>query len=139
MEHPELDITLIDISLPALKVAQTNAALLHADVKTLKSDLLADYPFTPDIIIANLPYVDMSWERSLETDKEPSLALFAGDNGLAVINRLIVQTKARLHEGGILILEADPSQHQAISKLAHSCGLKTIHQQEYCIAFQKTQ
>lgn len=138
LEHPELDVTLVDISVPALNVAENNAQLLHAIVQTVKSDLLTSYPFTPDIILANLPYVDSSWERSLETDKEPEIALFAGDGGLAVINKLVVQAGARLAPAGTLILEADPTQHHAIIALARRYKLQKTHLQDYCIAFEKS-
>ncbi|MDB5167429.1 MAG: putative Modification methylase, HemK family [Candidatus Saccharibacteria bacterium] len=137
LEWPELDITLLDISLPALKVAETNAVSLHADVQALKSDLLTGYPFTPDIILANLPYVDASWERSLETDKEPSLALFAGDGGKALIYKLITQASTTLRPKGIIILEADPSQHHAITQFAQQHTFHVLHQDAYCIALER--
>lgn len=90
---PELDVTLIDASRHALTIAETNAESLHADVEALQSDLLSDYPFVADYIIANLPYVDPEWERSPETDHEPDSALFAANHGLALIFELIAQTK----------------------------------------------
>lgn len=134
LQWPEFDVTLLDISLPALKVAEVNASDLHAHVHTLKSDLLTSYPFTPDIILANLPYVDESWERSLETDKEPSLALFAADGGKALIYKLLIQASTILKSKGVVILEADPSQHQAITIFAHQHGFRPLNQDSYCIA-----
>jgi release factor glutamine methyltransferase len=136
LEHPELDVTLLDISLPALKVAETNAKRLEADVKTIKSDLLESYPFRPSIIVANLPYVDRDWERSPETDSEPELALFAGDGGKALINKLLIQAASRLEPNGILILEADPVQHADIIKNALAARFTLIKQQDYCLVFK---
>jgi release factor glutamine methyltransferase len=118
LEHPELDVTLVDISRHALNVAEQNARELHADITTLRSDLLAQYVLRADIIIANLPYVDPSWERSPETDQEPAIALFAEDDGLRLVKKLIEQTPAKLCSGGYLILEADPRQHAAIIKFS---------------------
>lgn len=138
LEHPEIDVTMVDISLPALRVAENNAQILNATVNTIKSDLLENYPFTPNIIIANLPYVDTSWERSLETDKEPEIALFASNGGLSIINKLIVQASTQLVPHGSLILEADPYQHPKIIKFARRHGLQKSHQQDYCIAFEKS-
>ena len=137
LEWPELDVTLVDISLPALKVAEANAQALHAHVQTLKSDLLTNYPFTPDIILANLPYVDASWERSIETDKEPSIALFAGDGGKALIYKLITQAATLLKSKGVIVLEADPTQHNAITEFAHRHGFHLLHQDAYCIALER--
>lgn len=122
LELPFLDVTLADISNHALNVAEMNAHQLGAEIATLRSDLLAQYPFKPDYILANLPYVDPLWDRSPETAYEPDLALFADDDGLALINKLIVQAEAQVGVGGYLFLEADPRQHAAIvrtGKLHH--------------------
>ncbi len=134
---PELDVTLIDASRHALTIAETNAESLHADVEALQSDLLSDYPFVADYIIANLPYVDPEWERSPETDHEPDSALFAANHGLALIFELIAQTKEKLAIGGKLILEADPEQHPAIKKEAARYGLVLHNSQDYGLLFDK--
>jgi release factor glutamine methyltransferase len=137
LEFPELDVTLTDISRHALRVAETNAKALDAEVTILLGDLLDAYPFTADIIIANLPYVDPEWERSKETDHEPAGALFADNHGLALIFKLLVQTKDKLAIGGKLILEADPEQHPAIIKEAARYGLVLNETQEYGILLEK--
>jgi release factor glutamine methyltransferase len=137
LAHPELEVTLIDTSRHALKVAEDNAKMLHADVTLLKSNLLASYAFTADIIIANLPYVDIEWERSPETEHEPALALFASRNGLALIFELLVQTKEKLAVGGHLLLEADPEQHPEIIKEAALYGLLRQEVDGYGLLFQK--
>lgn len=137
LEHPELDVTLTDISRHALNVAEDNAEALKADVDLIKSDLLTSYPFIADIIIANLPYVNPEWERSPETEHEPASALFAADNGLALIFDLIVQSKEKLALGGKLILEADPEQHAAIKKEAAKYGLVLVTQRDYGLLFDK--
>jgi len=137
LEHPELDVTLADISRHALKVAATNATTLQADVALLQSNLLAEYPFVADIIVANLPYVNPEWERSPETDHEPPLALFAEKNGLALIFELLTQTKAKLVNGGKLLLEADPEQHSEIVKEAIKNGLVLTETNDYAILLEK--
>jgi release factor glutamine methyltransferase len=137
LEHPELDVTLIDISRHALKVAEQNAKILKADVSTLRSDLLTNYVFAADIIIANLPYVDPEWERSKETQHEPQEALFAADGGKALIFELLAQTKSKLAIGGTVILEADPEQHDAIKAEAKKYGLLLQGHKDYGLSFQK--
>lgn len=137
LQYPELSVTLADISRYALKIAEKNAISLQADVNTLYSNLLADYPFTANIIIANLPYVDPSWERSPETDHEPAGALFAAKGGKALIYELLVQTKTVLASGGSLILEADPEQHPAITAEAKKYGLLLSEQDGYGLLFEK--
>jgi release factor glutamine methyltransferase len=137
LEVPELEVTLLDISRHALKVAETNAKVLHADVAISRSDLLQAYPFQADYIVANLPYVDPGWERSPETNYEPALALFAEDNGLDLINKLIAQSPLTLVSGGHLFLEADPRQHTAIIKVAKRHGLSLVRQQDFIVVLQK--
>lgn len=137
LQHPELDVTLADISRHALKVASENAAALHADVSTLQSNLLAEYPFVADIIVANLPYVDEEWERSPETNHEPATALFAEKHGLALIFELLTQTRTKLANGGKIILEADPEQHADIIKEAIKNGLVHTETDEYAILLEK--
>lgn len=137
LELPQFNVTLADISRHALQVAKTNAALLHANVILLESNLLENYPFTADIIIANLPYVDHAWEVSPETKFEPTQALYAEDNGLHLIKKLLAQTKTHLQPHGHILLEADPRQHQAIIGFAKQSGLKKQTIRDFIIHLQK--
>ncbi len=124
LEIPKLNVILSDISQPALRVARQNAEKFQADVALIKSNLLRAVPGKFDIIIANLPYVDRSWQRSPETNHEPALALFAKDEGLALIYQLIDQLPAHLNPGALIFLEADPRQHGAIIAYAGSRQLQ---------------
>jgi len=137
LEFPELEVTLADISPPALVVASDNAQRLHADVALLESDLLQSYHLQADIIIANLPYVDSTWEVSPDTIHEPSLALFAGDGGRALIKKLIIQSVTIITQSGFLVLEADPFQHESIVAHAKRKGLTLHSKKGYVIVFQK--
>ena len=124
LEIPKLNVILSDISQPALRVAHQNAEKFQADVALIKSNLLRAVPGKFDIIIANLPYVDRSWQRSPETNHEPALALFAKDEGLALIYQLIDQLPVHLNPGALIFLEADPRQHGAIIAYAGSHQLQ---------------
>lgn len=135
LEFPELDVALIDTSRHALSVAEKNASLLGADVETFVSDLLTEYPYSPDIMLANLPYVDRSWEQSPELANEPEEALYADDEGLAVIKRCVEQASLRAKPGALLLLEADPRQLDAIAAFAKSHRFKEIDRDEYAIGF----
>jgi len=135
---PELNVTLLDISRHALKIAEKNAKSLGAECAIVQSNLLASYPFTATIIIANLPYVDPEWERSPETDHEPSEALFAANHGKALIYELLVQTQEKLISGGSLILEADPEQHDDIIAEAKKYGLLLTDQEDFGLLLKKS-
>ena len=110
-ELPNTKVYASDISEKAIKIAQKNAQNLSAPINTIISYLLEKVNISPDIIVANLPYVDKSWDwldiNSLKTD--PDIALYAEDGGLKLIKELIDSATSKY-----LILEADPSQHSKI-------------------------
>lgn len=137
LEFPELDVTLLDVSTHALNIAKQNASMMRVTVQCLKSDLLSNYPFPPDIILANLPYVDIEWDVSPETASEPSEALYAAKHGLALIEKLIIQAKSRLTPQGFLLLEADERQHNAITQIGKQNGFNTIITNGLILVLQK--
>ncbi len=136
LELPELDVTLLDISRHALTVAETNAKRLAADVDILRSDLLQNYPFQANYILANLPYVDTSWPVSPEIDHEPKEALYASEGGLAVIDRLLEEAPARLAPQGLVFIEADPRQHDAVTQKAAANGFRLAVKKGFILCFQ---
>ena len=138
-----ISLTLSDISHTALAVARRNArALGVTPVRYVHSDLLAHWlshakPKPFDAIVANLPYVDESWERSPETDHEPALALFAGHHGLDLIYTLLEQIPRVLKPGGYVLLEADPEQHARIVARATQNSLRLETVREYIVVLTK--
>jgi release factor glutamine methyltransferase len=137
LEFPEIDVALLDISNHALNVAEKNAHLLKADVALGRSNLLAEYAFTPDIILANLPYVDPAWERSPETEFEPKEALFAHDNGLHLIKNLIEEASLRVASGCLVFLEADPRQHREIINYAKNHGFLLRESRDFIVVLER--
>ena len=136
---PNAEVIGIDISKEALKVAVANATQykvknLHLTVGDLLADVKDDAP-APDIMMANLPYVDRAWEwQSPEIEYEPVVALYAEKNGLELIYKLIRQIRKKwtklfeektLHQK-YLILESDMSQHEKIIRYAKRYGLKHV-------------
>lgn len=121
-ELDDVTVTLSDVSEDALAVAEKNAKSLRAKaVSFVESDLLehwADTETSFDAIVANLPYVDKSWDRSPETGHEPHQALFARDGGLELIKLLIDQARSLISPRGYLLLESDPQQQESI--VAHA-------------------
>ena len=136
LEIPELDVSLSDVSRHALAIADKNATSLGAEVQTFVSDLLTDYPFSPDIVLANLPYVDRAWDQSPELASEPAEALYAEDRGLAVIKRCIEQAAVRAKPHALLLLEADPRQLDDIAVHARANGWSEVSRDEFAIGFR---
>jgi release factor glutamine methyltransferase len=98
-----------DISVDALHIAQQNARALGAHVAFMACDLgaaFADGSF--DLVVSNPPYIAARNRASLQPevrDHEPALALFGGDDGLAIYRRLIPEAARLLRPGGWLMME----------------------------------
>jgi release factor glutamine methyltransferase len=119
-ERPDLLLTGADASPGALAVAQANAARLGLDrVRFVVSDLLdgVDGPF--DAVLGNLPYVADGTELPPDVGEfEPPLALFAAEDGIAVIRRLVAQ----LSEERFVALEVGEGQAAAVAGLLAAAG-----------------
>jgi len=86
-----------------------------------------------DVIAANPPYIpeDRELPKSV-ADYEPSLALRAGADGLAIIRRIAIELPKHLTENGVLWLECDSSHAAAACELFKSQGLSAeIHNDQY--------
>ena len=123
LERPHLRVVASDLSSAALQVARQNGATLGAAVEWLERDLVTgDWPFTPDLVVANLPYVDKNWDwLSPELKFEPAEALYADDAGLALIKKLICQVQERWPRA-TLLLECDPCQQAVLQAFAEAVG-----------------
>lgn len=134
-ELPQAEVYATDISEKALKIAQKNATHHSAPIHPIISHLLNNVKVTPDIVVANLPYVDETWDwlDKKALSYEPAEALYAGDHGLALIKELIVQA-AKLHIP-YLILESDPCQHEAIISFAQKAGFRHTETRGYILTF----
>lgn len=133
------DVVGVDVSIPALDLAQENADDMGAEVRFFCSDLLNSIQELPDIITANLPYVDIKWNWTSEELKfEPALALFADDGGLKLIKKLIDQIVEKLdnNKKRFLLLEADTSQHDAIIAYAKDRNFELISHDGFIMGFK---
>lgn len=134
LELPEAHISASDISKSALAIAKKNAKTHHTNIHFYESDLLDNLDFTPDLIVANLPYVDASWpwldKKALS--KEPALALYADHHGLALIYKLIDQLPKNTK---FLVLEADPSEHLDIITYARNHHLSHLETRGFALVF----
>lgn len=136
LERPSLRVILSDISPRAIKIAEKNASNLQARVTLQQQSLLSGQIEPVDYIFANLPYVDRDWDVSPELRHEPAEALFAADNGLRLIETLIEQAPRHITAGGLLFLEADPRQHQAILDQAKDHGLHEAETRGFIIVLR---
>lgn len=119
----EASITAIDISEKALEVAGRNCGL-HAvsdSVTLINSDLLQNVLKEKfDIIVANLPYIGINENHLVAKDVldfEPHIALFGGEDGLSLFNKLFEQIKSMDCKPNYLIAEIGFSQHEKLERL----------------------
>jgi release factor glutamine methyltransferase len=131
-ERPRLVVLATDISAAALDVARTNAErhAVASRIEFLETDLLSGAPDPFDVIVSNPPYVPAVQARSLQPevrDYEPAVALFAGEDGLVAIRRLIGESVLRLNPGGYLIFEFGFGQAEAVEQIIlATAGLRMV-------------
>ncbi len=132
LEIPEAKVLATDISEDALKIARENAENLGTDVEFLVSNLLESVEEKFDLIVANLPYVSRDWDWTSGIEFEPEIALFAEDNGLFLIKKLVEQAEGRTK---YLILESDTSQQEEIVDFAKNYGFRFIKKDNFVTVF----
>lgn len=125
-ERPFCRVEGVDLSPDALDLARANAKRLRLDVTFRRADLLSDEPpASLEVILSNPPYISLSERDALPAnvrDHEPALALFAGEDGLALIHRLLEQAGRALVPGGRLLLETGETQHSRLRPRAEALG-----------------
>ena len=117
-KFPEAKILAVDVSNDALALAQENASRLNLTgrVRFLKSRLLENVEGALDLIVANLPYVSTQDRHTLSREvlRDPEIALFAGAQGVELVQELIADAPSRLRPGGMLALEIGLGQSEAL-------------------------
>ena len=115
LAFPRARIDASDLSAGALALARRNVKShrLGDRIALHRGDLFA--PLTGqryDLIISNPPYVDAKAMARLPTEyrHEPRLALAAGDDGLAVVRRILADAPRYLTRNGALLCEIGRGQ-----------------------------
>jgi release factor glutamine methyltransferase len=129
---PSARVTATEISPRALAIARENATRngVADRIRFVQGDLLAPLAADRfDIVVSNPPYVANADRATLAVevrDHEPAIALFAGEDGLDLIRRLISQAFAVLVSGGFLLMEIGHDQSAAVQALLIDAGFEAI-------------
>jgi release factor glutamine methyltransferase len=122
--RPDVAIVAVDVSEEAARVARANVVALGLarQVRVLNADALAPIrTASVDVVVANPPYLPSAILPDLPRevrDWEPRLALDGGDEGTALIARLVADAPRVLVGRGVLIVEtAGESQVDAVAEL----------------------
>ncbi|MGZ3775959.1 MAG: peptide chain release factor N(5)-glutamine methyltransferase [Pseudobdellovibrionaceae bacterium] len=140
-EFPEAKLVAVDISEKALQVAQRNAVSLELVERTLfiqadasQEDLImsAYKKFVGtdniDIVVSNPPYIAED-DKQVETNVkkfEPALALYAHDNGLALLKKWSKIYGSHLKNSAIMLMEMGMTQGPALQEYFE--GLKIFNE-----------
>ena len=108
-----------DVSARALQIAAENVKSLgpSGQITFHRGDLQLPLPGQPDMVLANLPYIDIGICRQLSAEvlSQPRAALLAGESGFATIRRLV--ESIRVKRGGHVLLEIGFNQADPLMQL----------------------
>jgi release factor glutamine methyltransferase len=127
IEFAAARIVATDISSDALAVATRNAERhsVIGRITFVETDLIDDAGAPAHLIVSNPPYVPVADAATIQPEVgryEPRTALYAGEDGLAVIRRLLASAPQKLAELGWLIVEFGFGQEPAVRAAAADAG-----------------
>jgi release factor glutamine methyltransferase len=122
----QLQVTAVDASIPALTVAERNAARLSAEVTFLQSDWYSGVSGRFDLIVANPPYIAEGDPHLPALSHEPVGALISGPAGLTDLTRIIAQAPRFLTPSGRLLVEHGYDQQEPVTGLFAAAGFEAI-------------
>jgi release factor glutamine methyltransferase len=123
--RPTWSICASDVSNAALVIARANGERLGLQVEWCEGHLASHVSGPYDVIVANLPYIGETERDQCDPELafEPTMALFAGNDGLDLIRPLIADLQRLLAPTtGQAFLEHGWKQGQAITDIAHEQG-----------------
>lgn len=119
-EMPSLDVSAVDISEKALKIAKQNSKLNNAKIKFYLGDMLEPLSDTFDVIISNPPYIAYDEEiMDIVRNNEPHLALYADNEGLFFYEKILSNAKKYLNEKNLIAFEIGYKQSSKIKDIAY--------------------
>jgi release factor glutamine methyltransferase len=126
LELPQAIVVASDISKEALQIAKNNDIILtgtQSSIIWLEGDLLSPFEkedINPNIIIANLPYLNQNQYQDGSILYEPNIALYSPQDGLEHYIRLLQEIKSRFVIYPHILLEINPEQVQILTDLVKS-------------------
>ena len=125
-----VDVTAVDLSPKALKVAIDNAKQLDAKVTFIESDLFENVSGKYDIIVSNPPYISKSdIETLMEEVKnhEPMMALDGDEDGLIFYKKISEKLNEYLSDDGMIFYEIGYDQGKTVPDILKQYNFKDIN------------
>ncbi len=134
MLQDNVDVTLCDMSIKALKVAKKNSKDIKVEI--VKTDMFQDLKKNKkfDIILCNPPYISQKEYNKLSTsvkNYDPKLALVGGEDGLKFYKILARDSKKYLAEKGEIIMEIGYNEKDSVEKIFKEKDYKTYAYKDY--------
>ncbi len=130
LEMPGSEVWATDKSVEALEIAKINAADLGADqICFIESSWFSEIGSLQfDMIVSNPPYIPESDLAELQKELmyEPEMALTSGLSGLKDIKQILLEAKAFLIPGGVILLEHGFDQSMPVQELMVQNGYHEI-------------
>jgi release factor glutamine methyltransferase len=115
--HPAAHVYAVEISPDALEWLQQNASE-YSNVEVVVGDVRSlSLPVVADLVVSNPPYVPTSVDVSPEVHADPSLAVFAGVDGLDLIPAVVASAASLLRPGGLIGIEHDSSHAAEVAAI----------------------
>lgn len=127
-----MQVTAMDISPDALRIASDNAARLHASVRFMQEDILHPNTCTErwDIVVSNPPYIRHCEAETMDDNvlkHEPHTALFVPDDDPLLFYRAIGHyALEHLQAGGTLWFEINRDFPQQTCRLLEDMGYTNV-------------
>lgn len=131
-QFPRAQVSLMDVSNEALKIANENAKINNIEVELLQEDILktTSLKSSYDLIVSNPPYVRNLEKESMKLNvlkHEPHLALFVPDEDpLLFYRKIAMLSKDHLNLGGLLCFEINEAFGKEIVALLEDLKYKQI-------------
>ena len=114
------NLTAIDISDKALKLATKNSISNNVEIEFINSNIFSNVKDKYDIIISNPPYIREDEEiESIVKNNEPHLALYAKEEGLYFYKNILKEASNYLNNKFLIAFEIGQEQGSQIKELAN--------------------
>ena len=112
-----------DISSGAIEVAKFNAKKHGAKIEFIECSLMDGVVGEFDIIVSNPPYIANSYELDARVLNEPKVALFGGERGDEILEKIVQIAKTRAK---FLACEMGYDQKAPMSEILQNAGFKAV-------------
>jgi release factor glutamine methyltransferase len=118
-EIPSLQVTALDISRKAIKLAKKNAKTNHSDINFINKNM---YKFKSinkyDVIISNPPYIKETDIIDPKTKYEPQNAIYGGENGTKYYDQIFKIASNNINNKHLISLEIGEEEGTELKKAA---------------------